>query len=406
MPTTRAAPDGGRPTGAAARVRFWTLALVLLLFVPVGVLAKQAMATLFVVLAVLLVAGLAAERRRLPLPGPLLLVPLGVFLVYAAVGHLLLIDSSDALGRLPQKLAMLVLVLWAAGIAGEASDRLYHDRLGRFLVAGLAIGAVILIVELTFGAPLYQVLARPSDPGELALSRFNRGTAALVLLSWPAGAALWADGRRAAAGAVVLGAVVLATYGESASAALAAAIGVVVFALAYLWGRASLLVMLGAATVLVLAAPWIFVNLIDWMPRYFEILPPSFADRVEIWHHAARAILDGPWHGRGIDVMRQLAIPPEQLARNHFFHKPTTHPHDAALQFWLEFGWPGVLLALALLWSLVPAVLRLERIWRAAAVAALAVALSTSAVSFGFWQETWLGMLGMTAVAIAGLRPR
>ena len=71
------------------------------------------------------------------------------------------------------------------------------------------------------------------------------------------------------------------------------------------------------------------------------------------------------------------------------------HPHNAALQLWLELGVPGaVLFALfaALLWRAL-ATARWPRLYAAATGAGLTVALVASFTTYGVWQEWWLGAL-------------
>ena len=81
------------------------------------------------------------------------------------------------------------------------------------------------------------------------------------------------------------------------------------------------------------------------------------------------------------------------------------HPHDAALQIWLELGLPGVLLFAALWLGLLRrAASQADRLRRATSVAAMTAYLVISAVSFGVWQSWWLAvgalaMLGAVVVA-------
>jgi O-antigen ligase len=71
------------------------------------------------------------------------------------------------------------------------------------------------------------------------------------------------------------------------------------------------------------------------------------------------------------------------------------HPHNTALQLWLELGVPGaVLLALlvALAWQALAAA-PWPRLFAAAAGASLAIALIACFASYGIWEEWWLGTL-------------
>ena len=56
-----------------------------------------------------------------------------------------------------------------------------------------------------------------------------------------------------------------------------------------------------------------------------------------------------------------------------------------------------------LLWRLVLASDPLPRPARAAAISALCCGLVIAAVSYGLWQETWLGIIGLTVLAFGVL---
>ena len=81
------------------------------------------------------------------------------------------------------------------------------------------------------------------------------------------------------------------------------------------------------------------------------------------------------------------------------------HPHDGALQIWLELGAVGAVAA-AVFWGVT--LLRLSRPVRdaanAATAACAAVYLLFGALNFGLWQEWWLA-LGALIVALAAMIP-
>ncbi len=109
--------------------------------------------------------------------------------------------------------------------------------------------------------------------------------------------------------------------------------------------------------------------------------PLSWSQRMGYWRHAVGWIGDHPLRGWGLDASRMFA-PGIQL-----------HPHDAALQIWLELGVIGAVAA-TVFW--VTVFLRMVRTKPDAGVAASAASavgfLVIAAVSFGVWQEWWLGV--------------
>lgn len=146
----------------------------------------------------------------------------------------------------------------------------------------------------------------------------------------------------------------------------------------------------------------------------------SAAHRLLIWDFAAARIAERPLLGWGMEASR--AVPgrdtspsPEALARFGFAEPAAAgylpraellplHPHNGALQLWLELGVPGALLGAAFALLLGLAAARAAR--PAVATAALASGAVTAMLSFGAWQEWWVGAELMAAAALAGLPRR
>ena len=390
------------PDPRFARFRFWVLAVVLLLFVPVGVLAKQAMATLFIALVILLLGAVWVERRRIARPAKPVLIAFAAIVALSLLGAWFGGNGLHLVGML-KKLGLLALLLVCVSAVPEIRAGLSTQPLVLCLGTGILLGAMIFTIELNFDAPLYRFFSGKGWDVDVAPSRFNRGSTALVLLSWPAAAGLWLAGRRAVAVVLVLIGLVVSLIGESASATLAAVAAVLVLPLAVLSGRIASRFVFLLAVPLMIAAPWLLGNVLVWIPDYIAVFPPSFADRLEIWHSASTAALEQPLIGLGLGAMRSLEVPEAVRATYSFFKHGTIHPHNAAIQIWLELGLGGILAALVLIWRLVVASDGLPRPARAAAISALCCGLVIAAVSYGLWQETWLGIIGFTVLAFGVL---
>jgi len=116
----------------------------------------------------------------------------------------------------------------------------------------------------------------------------------------------------------------------------------------------------------------------------------SWSMRMDYWSYAVDWISDKPLKGWGLDASRMFG-PGIRL-----------HPHDAALQIWLELGVIGAAAA-TVFW--VTVFHRQERrspdLGAVAGTAAAVSYLTFAAVSFGVWQEWWLALGGMAAVSAA-----
>lgn len=156
--------------------------------------------------------------------------------------------------------------------------------------------------------------------------------------------------------------------------------------LVWVWPRIAPRVMGVAAAVGVLVMPAVFLFLAGFGVSLS--LPLSWSERMGYWMYATGRIGEHPWRGWGLDSSRAFS-PYIQL-----------HPHNGPLQLWLELGLLGAVSA-ALIWIF--AFRRLARDQRslvaAATAGSAAVYLFFGAISFGVWQEWWLSLAALVAVA-------
>jgi O-antigen ligase len=295
------------------------------------------------------------------------------------------------------KLVFMAALFWSlrcgAGLASPAS-RLWASRIFAW---GMALLGVILLIEGLTHAELYQALRIAiHDPIRPDLAAKNVAVGAFIL------AVLWAPATLAAARTAsawlvvpMAAGMVCASIAFGADAPLAAlAIGLIAGLAVWFWPMAAPRVLAAGAAVFFLLTPlilWILEQsgLFD---RVQAAAPLSWSQRMGYWRHAVGWIADHPLRGWGLDASRMFA-PGIQL-----------HPHDAALQIWLELGVIGAVAA-TVFW--VTLFLRLGRARPDAGVAASAAAavgfLVIAAVSFGVWQEWWLGVGAFAAATCAAL---
>lgn len=365
-------------------------------------------------------AGVFALTPLIAWVGPL------AFAVLAAVAGLsvlplLRVRDDDR----PAAIGLLVIVIWSVGSAvwspykpeslegatavkmiGEAvlygalvsagRVSLEHQRTIalRILAWGMAALGVLLTLEALSGAAIYQGLrVAMGDPirPDLAIKNIAQGGFVLTLLA-PAAVLAAVRTERApwlglpmAAG--IIGIAVAFGYDALLIALLAsAAAGGAVYA----WPRIAPRVLAGLAAVFFLGAPVIVaVTRANGLFGALESsVPLSWSMRMGYWKHAADWIGDHPLRGWGLDASRMFA-PGIQL-----------HPHNAALQIWLELGLIGAMGA-AVFFAATLANLSHSRRSASAAVAAATVIayLTFSAFSFGVWQEWWLALGAIAASA-------
>ena len=271
--------------------------------------------------------------------------------------------------------------LSAVGLALASAARLVvaTRRLNFMLFIGMALGIGIVAIELATAGRLSSLLSeRAFRPTQL-----NQASISFALLVWPASAAL-----------LCLGQPIFATL-------LAAATAVTIYELAGTAAKAVLVFGLAMGLLLYLAiitAPLTFARL-ERLPGVGETADGfkiSAGHRLLIWSFAGDRIAERPLTGWGLDSSRAIPGGDDPIRPGETWMP--LHPHNAALQVWLELGAPGaVLFALmvAILWG---AVARVEwpPLFAAAAGAGLTIAFIGCFATYGIWQEWWLGTLSFS----------
>jgi O-antigen ligase len=264
----------------------------------------------------------------------------------------------------------------------------------RLLAWGTAALGLLMLVEALTGAGVYQALRiAMSDPirPDLAEKNIAQALFVLALLIGPASLAARDAGGWWLTAPMAAGLLVGAHVFGYDAPALALAASALAGGMVWAWPRVGPRILAVGAGVFVMTMPALVQGLrASGLYTQAETAAPlSWAQRMGYWRHAADWISDHPLRGWGLDASRMFS-PGIQL-----------HPHDAALQIWLELGLIGAVAATAF-WAAL--FLRLSRPARDPAVAVAAGSavayLVFGAVSFGVWQEWWLGLGALTAAAV------
>lgn len=165
--------------------------------------------------------------------------------------------------------------------------------------------------------------------------------------------------------------------------------------------------MKAAIVVLTMTAPWIAIWLFDNYAQTIHNLPrmgngdqgASAGNRLEVWDFISRYILQNPLYGYGIEATRAV----EEFDSAEIFQRGTTilHPHNFALQAWMEFGIFGALAASAFLVHMLGIIqtkfkYAAQRIYFPVFI----VLVSIGSTGYGVWQSWWLGLI-LTAIAFS-----
>jgi O-antigen ligase len=301
----------------------------------------------------------------------------------------------------------------AAARAVAADDAAARARLLLAASGGLAAGILLAGLDFATGNAIRALVRGLREvPPTLQFGLKPAASAMALWLPLLAVAPLprWLRGLGLAGGAAVL----LALPGESAR--IAVAVGGLAGAAAWAAPRLAPRALGAALAVVILATP---AALGPVLARGVPAagIPPSAAHRLLIWDFVGDRIADRPWLGWGMEASRSIPghhDTPSPAVRERFgltgaqaeagvprAELLPLHPHNGPLQLRLELGLPGVLLAAALAWLLGLAAARSAA--PPVATAMLAAGSVTAMLSFGAWQEWWVGAELLALAAAAAL---
>jgi O-antigen ligase len=113
------------------------------------------------------------------------------------------------------------------------------------------------------------------------------------------------------------------------------------------------------------------------------------APRLEIWDFISRRALQSPFIGHGTEATKSITFDTAQLYQPG---KTILHPHNFALQLWIEFGAFGAALGAAFLGDILSRIYKFDLPLRRFSLALLMASLSVASTGYGLWQGWWLGV--------------
>jgi O-antigen ligase len=377
------------------RIAAWSeagLDAAALLFFPLLVVLPRGIAAL-VSAAGLCAAGLVLSASGVRPTRSLLIATmlLGCLLLWGTASTLWSVDPVRSL-VVAARLAGLFVVglVLAAGAGLVAAPR----RLTFLLLIGMALGIAMLVIEIATAGSLSSLVSdRNYRPTQL-----NQASISFALLVLPASAVLISLGQAIFATllSVVTAVAVYELAGTAAKVVLLAglAMGLLVYRARPLVAGLAMMI----SVVAIITAPLTFARL-ERLPGLGETADSfkiSAGHRLLIWSFAGDRIAERPVIGWGLDSSRAIPGADDPIRPGETWMP--LHPHNAALQVWLELGAPGaVLFALlvALVWN---ALARVEwpPLFAAAAGASLTIAFVGCFATYGIWQEWWLGTLSFS----------
>ena len=224
-------------------------------------------------------------------------------------------------------------------------------------------------------------------------SVLNPGLTVITIMLWPACMRLFVQSRRKALGIFIFFYVVILALSASGASVLALVTsGIMV--LATLWQRKLVPYLLAALTaMLVLTAPFITPHPTSntTVAENMLSLPNSAQHRLYIWEFSAQKSLERPLWGWGLGSSRSIPgghdKPP--VGQNYL----PLHPHNGALQIWLELGAPGAIMGAIFIALSILKLLKRPNVNNigvyGALVGSLVSFIVVASTAYSLWQSWW-----------------
>lgn len=406
------AAQTGRADSSAARALALAAEIAVAVALPLTMTVANKSAPLIVCLAALFAFGAVAAAGRLAELGAGLRAVARrpetrlamLFALLALASLLWTVDRARSLRSVIELSPVLI-----GGLLLVATLPLVADagRLSRLLTVGVLAACASAAFAWASDMALHRLVG-----GRAFTSDLKRGVTPLAILAFPAVALLTL--RHAPAlwrGAILAAAFVAGLFAHSGSAMLGVMAGALALLLAARAPRAAT-GLAGALVVLLLVlAPVIGPVTRAVLPDAVEDVIDRFhaRHRMDIWSVFGARALERPVFGHGFGAPDRVAgaprptgTPPDPLGDATIRN---IHPHNAALQVWVELGLAGALLAGAALLLVLRRIGRLMQGKAATRLACFGAALAVSLVGFGLWQAWWIATLS-AAIALFGVARR
>ncbi len=275
----------------------------------------------------------------------------------------------------------------------------------------VALAAALNSTELFFDMPLYRFMRGLGPEANIGLAGANRSIFCTVICFFACipvlmGLSLELKTRRIAIAGLAALILLMLFLSESQSSQLCFVIGLLfLFVFPYARKMAWAVIMVLMAALIILApflAQFLFrtvaenIEGIEWFANGYA------TNRMEIWEFVGRYALQQPLYGYGIEATRHIKDFDIQML---YHSEPTVlHPHNFAIQLWIEFGLMGAVLSSLFFAYLINTIRIMPLAAARVALPTLFAFISVGATGYGMWQSWWLGecILMLALCSLAG----
>lgn len=329
-------------------------------------------------------------------------------LFLAGVSSFWAIDASQSLG----KTLKLGVILLSGGLLFSVSISLRRESLSvflRFFPFFLLSAALINLLDLYFNGPVYNFVRGSVRTEPFNESEINRNIVCAILPVFIGLAVIYVSDYPLKTKIFLKTITALAVFSmlaltDSQSAQLSLFMGVA-FLLFFPYRSKVAWYALGVVfCALLWSAPWLSQYL-------FRAAAPAIEDmawfsagyaphRMEIWDFVSRYALQKPLYGHGIEATRMV----EAFDTAQIYQKGVDilHPHNFAVQIWMEFGALGASAGTLFFSYIFYRIYKLPQNAARIILPTFIACISVAATGYGLWQSWWIGEFTLIA-SYAGL---
>lgn len=375
----------------------WLLTAIILLAPALALPAPKQLMTITVVggsISLLAFLCRVFPRPKLPLP---VIVFSALFLLWAYVATYL--QGGDPYSyKTVCKAAALCLAGFALVAGFHALSPAHIVRIEKLFPVFFVLALVLYAFNNLTDNSVLSFFHGSADETDIADSKTNRAAVVIAVFLWHALRILSVAHKRGMAVALFLFTCAALLTGESQSALLGLVAGAIAFFMTRFKPQKVPLLLMGAVAAGLVFSPLIANPLAKAKPEFLtDMRAAAVNQRLVIWEAVTERIFEKPLAGWGVAATRTTAKDMVEDLGNYKRWGLVHHPHNMALEVWLDTGLVGVVLVLGLLWAVFN---RVADCRYALALFICVIAIAT--VGYGMWQSWWVGLLFL----VATLRPR
>lgn len=310
------------------------------------------------------------------------------------------VSPSDSLEDIAKIAAILILGAGFISICKGVDIRNLAPYVVLFPVS-VVVAALLICIELHFDMPLYRIVRDIPLHQQTNTAEMNRGIICIVILSFISLGFLkhlpcHQINRKKFLELVMFASIItMLLSSQSQSGQLAFILGLLFYAshpFRYRTIQYAAFAMIISALFLTPMICEFLYSLLVQGGQDIPWLKDAYAgNRVEIWQFVMNYALQSPLYGHGLEATKYV----EHFDHMHIHHRANSvlHPHNFAVQIWMEFGVLGTILYSLLFILLLKIFLHMNHEVRRFVAPAVIQFMLVFAVSYGMWQSWWLGFL-------------